>query len=100
MAGVSERYAVPHDRRAAQEARSLHGLLSKAIADCVDRMLQTRATWLGFVGEQFQLSRVPVAESCQSDAKGSNGAARVACREQLQRGLVDLLTCGDRTGQL
>src|SRR5258706_9988458 len=95
VSGVPEGDAIANHGRAAQEARTLHGILAEAVADRIDRRLETFVAGADITREQAHLPGVRVGQSREANAKRADLTPRLARSQKLQGGTVDLLSGGD-----
>src|SRR5712691_7083044 len=100
VACIPERDPVAYHAGAAQEPRALHRVFAEPIPDRVDRSLEPVAAGTYAGREQVKLTGVIFGERGDADAQRAHGQPGVARREQLKRGLVDLIAGGDRLGLL
>src|SRR6266851_8184027 len=95
VAGVPEGNAIANHRGAPKQAGALHGVLAKAVADCIDRRLQALVAWTDVAGEQTHLAGVRFRQSREAHAEGADLPSRLARSEQLECRSIDLLSGRD-----
>src|SRR4029077_4003970 len=93
---VTKRNPVPDHPGPPQEARSLHGVLAKAVAKLVHSRLEALVFRRRLGGEEVHLARAALDQARQPHAERADGQPPVALVQELERRLVDLVAGRDR----
>src|SRR4029077_2797574 len=99
VASVPEGDAIAHHWGGPEQACPLHRVLTKSIADRIDRRLQALVARAYLTGEQAHLPRARLRQPRESHTERAHLAPRLARGQELQRRSIDLLTGGDGNRQ-
>jgi hypothetical protein len=95
VAGIAEGDPVADHWCPAEQPRALHGVFAEAVADRVDCGLKPLIARPDLPSEQAHLPGVRVRQPGEPHTERADLAPRLARRQQLQRGSIDLLSGGD-----